>query len=83
MYGEEETCIQGFCGSLRQRDQLENTGIDGRIILRWIFKKWNGETDWIDPALFLFSSFSSGPRAYAPDAPQPVGLYAYCATLVF
>jgi hypothetical protein len=24
------------------RDHLENPGVDGRIILRWIFRKWYG-----------------------------------------
>ena len=28
--------------NLRESDHLENPGIDGRIILRWIFRKW----DW-------------------------------------
>jgi hypothetical protein len=28
-------------GNLRERDHLENPGVDGRIILRWIFKKWD------------------------------------------
>jgi hypothetical protein len=33
----------GFGGNLREREQLEDVGIDdGRIILRWIFRKWNG-----------------------------------------
>jgi hypothetical protein len=27
-------------GNLRERDHLEDTGIDGRIILRWIFRTW-------------------------------------------
>jgi len=27
---------------------LEDTDIDGRIILRWIFRKWDGGMDWID-----------------------------------
>jgi len=28
-------------GNLRERAHLENPGIDGRIILRWIFRKWD------------------------------------------
>jgi hypothetical protein len=32
-------------GRLRERDQLEDIDIDGRIILKWIFKKWDGA--WI------------------------------------
>jgi hypothetical protein len=28
-------------GNLRERDHLEDLGVDGRIILRWIFKKWD------------------------------------------
>jgi hypothetical protein len=27
-------------GNLRERDCLDDTGIDGRIILKWIFRKW-------------------------------------------
>jgi len=30
-----------WCGNLRERDHLENPGVDGRIILRWIFRKWD------------------------------------------
>jgi hypothetical protein len=34
---------------LRERNQLEDPAVDGRIILKWTFNKWNGEgIDWID-----------------------------------
>jgi hypothetical protein len=35
-------------GKLRERDHLEDQGVEGRIILRWIFRRWDGGMDWID-----------------------------------
>ena len=32
-----------WCGNLKERGRLEDLGIDGRIILHWLFKKWDGE----------------------------------------
>jgi hypothetical protein len=44
-YGRQERCIQGFGeGDLRERDHLEDPGVDERMILEWIFKKGDGET---------------------------------------
>ena len=35
-------------GNLRERDHLKDPGVDGRIILRWKFRKWDGGMDWIE-----------------------------------
>jgi len=29
-------------GNLRDRDHLEDPGVEMRIIFRWIFRKWDG-----------------------------------------
>jgi hypothetical protein len=29
-------------GNVRETDYLEDTGVGGRIILRWIFRNWDG-----------------------------------------
>jgi hypothetical protein len=33
-------------GNLRERGHLEGPGLDGRIVLKWIFGKWD-EGTWI------------------------------------
>jgi len=37
-------------GNLRERNHLEDPGVDVIIILLWIFRKWDGKMDWIDLA---------------------------------
>jgi len=37
--GRGEACTGFRWGNLRERNYLGDTGIDGRIILRWIFRK--------------------------------------------
>ena len=50
MYEGLERCIQGFGGEPERRNPLEDLGIDGRIILKWVFEQWNGGMDWISLA---------------------------------
>jgi len=44
-YGERRGAYRIFFG---ERDHLEDPSIVGRIILKLIFKKWDGSIDWID-----------------------------------
>jgi hypothetical protein len=41
--GRGEACTGFWWGNLRERDKLGDTGVDGRIILRWIFRIWDVE----------------------------------------
>jgi len=40
-YGERRGVYRVLVGNLRERDRLGDPGVDGRIILRWIFRKWD------------------------------------------
>jgi len=43
-----EGCTRFWCGNLRERDHWGDPDANGRIILRWIFRKWEGvvRTGW-------------------------------------
>ena len=46
-----EAYIGFWWGNLRENNHLGDPGIDWRIILRWIFRKWGmGDMDWIELA---------------------------------
>ena len=52
LWGRGEVFTGFWWGNLRERDHWGDPGVDGRIILRWIFRKWNvgGGMDWIELA---------------------------------
>jgi len=45
--GRGEMCTGFYRGNLREKGHWGDPDVDGRIILRWIFGKWEGvETGW-------------------------------------
>jgi hypothetical protein len=41
MYGGKQVYTGFSWENLRERDHLVGPGVDGRIILRWIYRKWD------------------------------------------
>jgi hypothetical protein len=40
--GEKEVHTGFWWGDLREGDHLGDPGVDGRVILNWVLKKWDG-----------------------------------------
>jgi hypothetical protein len=50
-YGDRRGVYRVLVGKPQgERDHLGDGGVGVRIILEWIFGKWDGGTDWIDLA---------------------------------
>jgi hypothetical protein len=43
--GKEEACAGFWLGNLRERGHWGDPVVDGRIIIVWIFRKWDVE-EW-------------------------------------
>jgi len=41
VWGRGEVCTGFWWGNRRERDLWADPSADGRIVLRWIFKKWD------------------------------------------
>ena len=50
VWGKGEVHAKFWVGNLRERDRLEDTGVDGRIVFKCIFRKLDGNVDWINGA---------------------------------
>jgi hypothetical protein len=50
VWGRREVHTGFWWGDPREGDHLGDPGIDGRIILRQIFRKWYGGINWIELA---------------------------------
>jgi hypothetical protein len=42
VWEREEVCTGFGWGGMRERDHWEGRDVDGRLIIRWIFMKWEG-----------------------------------------
>jgi len=57
-YGGRGEVHTGFWwGNLRERNHLKDPSIDGRIILNWIFRVWDGR-EWA--GLIWFTTWTGG-----------------------
>jgi hypothetical protein len=42
--GDNRGAYRDLAGNIRERHHLEDLGVDGKIILNWIFNNWDEQT---------------------------------------
>jgi len=42
--GDNRVAYRGLERNIRETDHLEDLGVDGKIILKWIFNNWDEQT---------------------------------------
>jgi len=47
VWGRGDVHAGFWCGNPREKNDLEDLGVDEGIILKWIFKRWNEGMDWL------------------------------------
>ena len=47
VWGKEQSNVGFWSERLRKRDHLEDPGVDGSIIIKFIFEKLDGRVNWI------------------------------------
>jgi hypothetical protein len=47
VWGKEQSNVGFWSERFRKRDHLEDPGVDGSIILKFIFEKLDGRVNWI------------------------------------
>ena len=56
-YRGQERCIRGFWwGDPRERDHSKDLDVDGRIMLKWLLKKWDEES-WTGLFWFMIVTY--------------------------
>jgi hypothetical protein len=50
MYRERRGLYRFWWGNRMETDHLVDPRVEERIILKWVFRKWNGAMNWIDLA---------------------------------
>jgi len=46
--GERRGCTGFWWGNLREKDLLGDPGLNGKTLLGWIFRKWDGGRVWTE-----------------------------------